>query len=276
MIIAQLSDLHITSGGGLAYGTADTLRALESTVTHLNHLRPLPDLVTITGDIADDGEPGSYAAAATALAELDMPFYLVPGNHDNKHHLVRAFPDHTYLADALEATGDSLCFCLDHGPLRLMGLDTVTRGLHGGGLDDRRLSWLARHLDQAPGRPTLIFMHHPPFVSGIRHMDREVFVNADRLAGIVAGHPQVQCIACGHIHRSIFTVFAGIPATVCPGVGMQLLLDLSDQGPAEFIMEPPALLLHALLTDWNGVSRLFTHVSTVPGHPHDYGRGFPF
>jgi Icc protein len=34
-----------------------------------------------------------------------------------------------------------------------------------------RLDWLEHQLLAQPDEPTLLFMHHPPFETGIEHMD---------------------------------------------------------------------------------------------------------
>jgi ABC-type nitrate/sulfonate/bicarbonate transport system ATPase subunit len=154
--------------------------------------------------------------------------------------------------------------------LRLVGLDTVIAGEHGDGLNPGRLSWLNAVLSRKPAAPTAIFMHHPPFASGIGHMDKEVFAGREELAAIIAKHPQVERLMCGHIHRAITRRFAGTIATVCPGTGMQLVLDLREQSPSVFILEPPALMLH-LFTELWGEKTLLTHVGIIPDPPDRYG-----
>lgn len=277
MIIAQISDFHLKPGGGLAYNTADTASLLKKVVSHINRLRPAPDVIIITGDIADDGEPGSYRLAKKLLSPLEMPIFLVPGNHDQKDNLAAAFPEHAYLAQRLEATNNSyVCYSIEGYSVRLIGLDTVTPGLHGGGLGPNRLSWLDQTLAERPDIPTLIFMHHPPFASGIGHMDLEPFRGRRKLASVIRKHAQVDRITCGHIHRPITRRFGGIVATVCPGVGMQIGLDLRPQAPSGFNDEPPALMIHCLSDEWGDGASLLTHISVVENYPGQYGDFHPF
>ena len=44
-------------------------------------------------------------------------------------------------------------------------------GESGGLLCGDRLAWLEQQLAAAPATPTLVAMHHPPFTTGIGHMD---------------------------------------------------------------------------------------------------------
>jgi Icc protein len=272
MLIAQISDIHITRGGLPAFGIADTLSSLQEVIGELNRLDPTPEAVIISGDISDDGSPESYAIVGQLLTELNMPFYLTPGNHDQKQNLANAFADHDYLATALEQSGgDAICYTVDTYPVRLIGLDTVITGEHGGGLNENRLDWLDKTLSQNPSKPTLIFMHHLPCVSSIVGMDTEPFVNSAAFARLIARHDQIQRITCGHLHRPIASQFGSTVLTVSPGVGMQLNLDLRTHVAAGFIMEPTAFLLHHWLADWDGELRLLTHTHTIQGSDYRWG-----
>ncbi len=160
-------------------------------------------------------------------------------------------------------------FVLDLPPLRLIGLDSHQTGRPDGVLCDRRLDWLERTLGAAPEAPTLLFLHHPPFVTGIRHMDvQNLTVGGDRLATIVRAAPGVRAILCGHLHRPIHTVWAGVPASCVPSPAHQVDLDLTLDGAPAFVMEPPGLHLHR----WTEDGGLLTHLSVIG----DFGGRSPF
>ena len=52
---------------------------------------------------------------------------------------------------------------IDAHPLRLIDLDTLLPWDSGARLGPDRLAWLDARLTEAPQRPTLVFMHHPPY-----------------------------------------------------------------------------------------------------------------
>ena len=122
-----------------------------------------------------------------------------------------------------------------------------------------RLGWLAARLDEAPDRPTVLFMHHPPFATGIRHMDALGLAGAEALATLVARHPQVERVLCGHLHRPIQVRWAGTVASTAPSTAHQVVLDLADDAPATFAMEPPACQLHV----WRPGTGLISHTSYI-------------
>jgi 3',5'-cyclic AMP phosphodiesterase CpdA len=213
MLIAQISDFHLKAEGSLAYGVADTAARLKRAIDHLNRLEPPPDLVIATGDLVDDGDPRAYDDVRHLLAPLKPPLFLLPGNHDHKPSLLKAFREHSYLTRPLEEGGRPyLCYLVDTFPLRLVCLDTVTPGDHGGGLGPIQLEWLDRTLSAQPHAPAVVCMHHAPFASGIGHMDAEPFKGREELDHIIARHPQVERIPAPP-HRTVFRRFAGTIAT---------------------------------------------------------------
>jgi len=242
MLIAQITDMHLKPEGQLAYGRVDTGPYLRRAVAELARLDPQPDIALITGDLVDAGVPEEYALLRTILAELPMPFFLIPGNHDARGPLVEAFRHHTYWP----AGGDLLNYVVDDYPVRLIALDTTIPGSPAGEFSAASGGWLAAKLAEEPERPTIIFMHHPPFTTGIAHMDRMGLAGTDRLAAVVARHPQVERVLCGHLHRPIQARFAGTLASTAPATAHQVTLDLKPGARGTFIMEPPGYQLHRL------------------------------
>ncbi|OLL30462.1 phosphodiesterase [Burkholderia sp. SRS-W-2-2016] len=242
MLLAQISDLHIKQAGVLAYRRVDTAAYLTRCVAALNALAPRPDAVLITGDLVDQGDPQQYAHLKTLLAPLEIPYFLMVGNHDERAALRAAFPERAELRDG----GEFVQYGVDVGPLRVLALDSMVPGQSGGTLCDARLGWLAQQLDAARGKPVVVALHHPPFACGIGHMD-EMRVDqaaADKLAALIGQHPNVERVLCGHVHRAMFVRFGGTIASAIPAPAHQVALDLREHAPSAFVMEPPAYALH--------------------------------
>jgi Icc protein len=239
VLIAQVSDLHIKAPGVLAYGRVDTASALERCVAALNEFTPKPDLVVISGDLADTPTAEEYEYLKRLLAQLKLPFVGIPGNHDSRELMRAAFSQAAYAFP----TG-ALNQSVDIGGLDLVLLDSSVPGRPHGELDAPTLQWLDATLASSPHLPALLFLHHPPFNTGIWHMDRQYLLNAGELAALVKRHPRTQLIAAGHVHRAILTMFAGIPSTICPAPNHAVDLDLAELREPSFRIEPPAFHLH--------------------------------
>lgn len=262
MLIAHLSDPHIKLPGRLAYRKVDTAAMLSECVAAINRLDPAPDLVVITGDLTDIGSPEEYAYLKELLAPLVAPLIVIPGNHDERDAMRAAFADGGYLPPS-----GFLNFAVERGGLRIVGLDTVIPGQGGGELCAQRLAWLDRTLNEDRDTPTLLMMHHPPFETGIGHMDRIGLRGRESFAEIMARHPQVELVLCGHLHRTIHARVGGRSVLTCPSPAHQVALDLRDEAPSRFRMEPPGFMLHR----WHAGS-VVSHVAAIG----DYAGPYPF
>jgi 3',5'-cyclic AMP phosphodiesterase CpdA len=266
--IAQITDLHIKQPGALAYGRVETAPALTALVSTLAALQPRPDLVVVTGDLVDTGTPAEYAHLAELLRPLALPLLVCPGNHDDRQALRAAFPAQRF------ATAHACNTRHELGALLVLLLDSSVPGQSHGSLDDETLAWLREELGAARGRPVLLFLHHPPFHTGIAHMDRQNLRNADALATLVREHGHVQLVAAGHAHRAVFTRFAGSIASIAPAPSHAVALDLIEALPPSFRREPPGFHLHL----WTGPEQgIVTHqvpVGAFDGpHPFFDGNG---
>jgi 3',5'-cyclic-AMP phosphodiesterase len=250
--IAQISDLHIKPPGALAYGRVDTARALERCVAALNGFNPQPDLVVISGDLADTPTAEEYDHLKRLLAPLKLPFVVIPGNHDSRELMRAEFPQ------AYAFSSGPLNQQVEIGGIDLVLLDSSVPGKPHGELDVPTLQWLEATLQSTPDRPALLFLHHPPFKTGIWHMDRQNLLNASELAPIIARHPRVQLIAAGHVHRATLTMFAGVPTTICPAPNHAVDLDLAELREPSFKVEPPAFHLHSWFPG-DGFGGVVTH-----------------
>ena len=251
--IAQISDLHIKAPGQLAYGRVDTAQALERCIAALNAFKPAPDFVVISGDLADTPAWEEYDYLKRLLAPLKLPFAGIPGNHDSRELMRIAFPQ----ADYAVASGP-LNQRVEIGGLDLVLLDSSVSGKPYGELEAPTLQWLQATLASSADRPALLFLHHPPFKTGIWHMDRQNLLNASDLGPIVRRHSRVQLIATGHVHRATFTMFAGVPTTICPAPNHAVDLDLERLREPSFKVEPPSFHLHTWFPG-EGVGSVVTH-----------------
>ncbi|HXV09871.1 MAG TPA: phosphodiesterase [Burkholderiales bacterium] len=256
MLIAQITDLHVGAAGFLAYGRYDTSNTLSRCIAHLLRQRPAPDVVLATGDLVDAGLEEEYRRLQALLAPIRMPLYLIPGNHDDRDALRRVFRDHTYLGPV----GEPARYSIEGYALRLIALDTTVPGETGGALDDAQIEWLDAQLAAAPREPALVFMHHPPFKTGIARMDTIglAAASAERLGAVLSRHSHVQLLTCGHVHRAIQVRWHGTIASVCPSTAFQYGLNLEDSKLEPSPHEPPAYQLHC----WNR-SGLVTHTVAV-------------
>lgn len=255
MIVAQITDLHVGPEIATAQGPVDPCAALDRAVAHLNALDPRPDLVLATGDLTQQESAAEYALVKAGLAGLEMPVYVLPGNHDDRGRLRAAFAEAGYLP----AEGEFLHYVIEDGALRIIALDSHDPGKVSGALCAARLAWLDSRLAEAPDRPTLIALHHPPFATGIPIFDRIGCRDGAALGKVVARHPQIERILCGHVHRPIDVRWCGTVVSVTPSTAYQYPLELREGIEFTPIVEPAACRICC----WTPGAGLVSHLSYI-------------
>ena len=223
MIIAQITDLHIGFDG--KEEKCKNTKRFKKVLAELNTQTQQPDLMLITGDLVESGEDWAYEKLKKTLDKIKIPYYLALGNHDNREKFIGTFSDTNFSNGFLQYT-------IEDWPLRIIVLDTLEVGKHGGGFCDARAEWLHRTLSEQADRPTLIALHHPPIRTGIAWMTiKEDDIWVERLKETLNPFNNIVHIISGHIHRNIFSRVAGTTLSVSLAVAPQVKLDLGDIDP---------------------------------------------
>jgi 3',5'-cyclic-AMP phosphodiesterase len=247
-LLAQLSDPHT----GAEWFDDQSVPRLAAAVESVRAVRPKPDAVLLSGDIADHATDEEYEQVRELLAPLGVPVHVLPGNHDDRRALHRHF-------GVPGADGEPVCYSVDLGPLRLVVLDTTIPGEDPGALGAEQLKWLDAELAAAPEQLTLLGMHHPPLVTGVSTWDELGLAEVDRLAlgEVIERHAQVRRLACGHLHRTMSGELAGRGVVVAPSTYVQMRSAfLSDE--LEVTAEPAGFALHSVLD-----GEVISYVQTV-------------
>lgn len=244
MLIAQITDSHVLAPGKRLAGRFDTAAAFDRLIASLAAEPARPDLILFSGDLGEDATAEEYAHVGAGLRGLGIPALAVPGNHDARGPMRAGLPEMTGITEA-----GHLCLRRTVGTqgaaLEIIGLDTLTPGAPHGELCEDRLGWLAGALDACRGREALIFMHHPPIVTGLQDMDRMGLLQGrEALAALVAAHGGVKAILCGHMHRAIAGACGGARVQVAPSASHQIAFDLRDGVPYAFTDEAPQWMMH--------------------------------
>ena len=238
LLIAHLSDLHLRAPGRSyeSYWSEDcgeehnakTVQALEE----LQGLRRRPDLIAVTGDLADGSAPEEYALFAEIFAGSETPVVVVPGNHDRIRSKDR--PEGCFRENCAALLGgggpvhpDSDDF---HFKLRIKDWDVV-------GIDTSRIHVMSEAHREAvedalsadPDVPALVLSHSPLLPVG-NWVDRMAF--HDRaFIDMLLRHPRVKAVLSGHVHLDRAWLYGGVQHLIAPslsygigaGVGYRLV-----------------------------------------------------
>lgn len=243
MKIVHVTDIHLVPQPATLYGL-DPCARFDAAIVSIHADHSDADLMVITGDLAHWGEVPAYQALRQRIHLLKVPVVMMVGNHDDRASLRTVFP---------EAMDDGNGFVQSsriEGGHRLVFLDTKQEGSHAGAYCQTRLTWLAEELAQS-NEPILMFMHHPPILTGISSMDAITQQDADALWQVLQPHShRIRHIFLGHVHRPISGNWHGISFSLIPGLNHQVPLELSPHGediPGSH--EPPAYSVVSINAD---------------------------
>jgi Icc protein len=222
--IIQISDTHLVADG-LMHDRVDTAARLERMLAKIEASAWRPELLLLSGDLADHGEAGAY----TRLREIIEPVATrlgaqvawMPGNHDDGETLRRELL-------GVEPDGRPLDRVVWLGDLRVITLDSTAAPLHHGELADEQLAWLAQQLATPAADGTVLAIHHPPLPSSSDFATALSLREPQRLADVLRGS-DVRIVLCGHLHTVIAGTLGGIP--VWSGPAMAYYGDVA--GPAQ-------------------------------------------
>lgn len=248
-VVVQLSDPHV----GATWADGDPLPGLTAAVASIRRLRPAPDALVLSGDLADTQADAEYAQVLAALEGIDAPCYALPGNHDDRDALRRHF-------GLPGEPGTPVQYAVEVGPLRILMLDSTRPGADDGQLDAGRIAWLEEALSADPRTPTLLAMHHPPLVTHAPGLDALALAAGDRaaLGDVVGGHPNVTLIMAGHVHRAIAGELGGRRVLSAPSTYIGFALDFLAERIAD-VAAPPGYVVHVFRD-----GELASHVHSVP------------
>lgn len=259
MLIAQITDIHL--GFDPDNPVEFNRKRLDRVLRHLNEGPNRPDLLIATGDLTEHGDAASYKRLANALSICSFPVHMCLGNHDNRSNFLTQFRDAPVVDGFVQ-------YALDLSDVRILMLDTLEEGRHGGAFCEVRADWLRSKLAEDRTTPTIIVMHHPPVEVGIAWMNthpEEQWVS--NFAQAIQGAPNIKAIICGHVHRSITVPWQGTAVAICSSTAPQVTLDLTPIDPERpdnrpmIIADQPAYALHL----WNG-RELVSHFDSAGDH----------
>lgn len=221
----HLTDLHMVPEGERLHGLDPAARLLAC-IHHINthHADALGCI--LTGDLADRGDLQSYQRLRGLLDELDLPWRLTVGNHDDRANVRSVFP-------AAFADGGHFAQSVEDTPAgTLILLDSVDAGKDGGRFCAERLAWLdAKLTEYDDDRPVYLFLHHPPFSIGIPCLDGIALANADEFYDVISRRGNVRHLFVGHVHRPIGGSWRGVAFTALASTNHQVPLDMVTREP---------------------------------------------
>lgn len=224
----QLSDTHFLEPGeepegGFAYDTSDAFDAVFDYLS--DHQADLqPNLVVVTGDVADHGRSAQYERAAAAFERFDAPVNVSPGNHDQDAVFTARMGRLGVSTSRVIESGD-WCFVFVDSSAGVMVEDESGRmvdpaaysdRLHtNGSLGERESAWIRDVCATTEAPHVFVWLHHPP--PGLVGLSHDADYAAEWTA-LLSDLPMIKGFGGGHTHVPNEYSFEGRPVFVSPSL----------------------------------------------------------
>jgi len=222
--LALLSDTHVAADPKNEYRKFLPWENLKAVVPQVIESRP--EGIILNGDAARlTGELADYEAVKQLLAPLAerAPVYIGLGNHDDRDNFFKVF-DHP--SGNRQKVAGKHVLVIERPSMRLILLDSLLYVNKAAGLLGKaQREWLARCLEEADVRPTVIFVHHT-----LGDGDGEL-LDVERLFQMTRRHKTVKAIIYGHSHKYAFSQEDGMHLINIPAVGY----NFSDDEPVGWV-----------------------------------------
>lgn len=213
--LLQLTDTHLSCPPGRVIKgllTNDSFRAVLAQA-RLDSDWP-PDLILLTGDLAEDPACATYEWLAERLEETGIPCAALPGNHDAPETMRHCLERKQLCMPRLVAAGDWRIICLN----------SQVQHQVGGRLTEEELEALATCLEAAGPAQVLVAVHHPPIRVGSAWIDALGLENGDLLLHRLHRHPTARAVLFGHIHHPVDVSDGGLRVLGSPSTCYQFAL----------------------------------------------------
>lgn len=231
MKIIQITDLHVAREGVETHGI-DTRQNCLKILQKTKDL--VPDCVVVSGDLCNmEGEMEVYEWIKGHLDDLNIPYHLLVGNHDDGKMMETAFALQTDFKNGelfyhLELEGHDVLF-LDTGKYVL---------------SEQQLTWLSQKLATLPN-DVMIFMHHPPVNGGTPFMDKlHGLKNMEAVQEVLFQHPHNITIFCGHYHVEKTIRVKNVVVQITPSTYFQI-----DQHEVDFKVDHQKIALREIVLE---------------------------
>jgi len=194
--------------------------AFRQAVEQINALGP--DLVLICGDLVNDAtSEDAWADFLAIKAELKMPCYCVPGNHDVGNE---AAPG---LVDKFRQRFGKDYKAFEHKGYTFLLTNTSLWKVNSPGASAEHDRWFTESLKAAHAKksPVLVVGHIPPFTESPGEAEHYFDLPPEKRAEVLRLSKEYGVVAflMGHVHRNCVTEYEGIPvvasASTCKNSG---------------------------------------------------------
>jgi len=188
--VVQITDIHLLAEPGAKLYGIDTAVVLQKVIDAIVGLTPPPDLMIATGDLAEDGSEATYNRLGKLLAAVNIPVYVLAGNHD----------DIDAMHDSLVGGNISFVNMARVDNWVFMFVNSQVAGKSYGFISPDEMSLLKANLELAGDASVVVALHHTPMETCPRANCQ--LQNVTEFNQLMDSFPGIKAVIGGHTHTN--------------------------------------------------------------------------
>lgn len=208
-VMIQITDTHLLESPDLEFVGMHPEQSFHAVIDLIRQQHPKVDLIVHTGDVAQTPTTVTYQRYLKYMENLAVPFFQVPGNHDD----VANFPFHE--SDPTEPT------IVELGQWCIILLNSAQPNRIDGKIAEIQLQRLTHLLSQLADRHVVLACHHHPFAMQSAWIDQHRLKNSSDLLDAIQPFSNVKAIICGHVHQDATHIWQNIEFLSTPSTCIQ-------------------------------------------------------
>jgi Icc protein len=189
--LVQITDCHILAGAQDCLKGMNTRASFEAVCQAAMADNARLDLILATGDLSQDASTASYQYLAQRFAELHLPLFWLPGNHDDGCTMREHLCGELIFAAKQVLIGNWL----------IVLLDSTIKGEAGGLVSADQIDFLEASLRSHQRRHALVCLHHHALATDSEWIDRLGLQQSQTLIDALKSHDNVRAVLWGHVHQ---------------------------------------------------------------------------
>jgi Icc protein len=186
--IAQITDFHLCEHNNLlnASDPEDNLKNVMLDIEKRNF-----DIILCTGDLSEDGSIKSYLKIKKILSGIDIPVFIIPGNHDHYQNMEETLNHKNIIFNRK----------LSIGTWDIIPLKTCVHGEPYGYVTKADIELVEYEISKNTNNKIIVMHHNPIKTDGF--MDQYMIKNDVELIDFLIQNDCIKGVFFGHIHQNL-------------------------------------------------------------------------
>ena len=207
-IIIQITDTHLMDHPDTEFVQINPEQNFHHVMEDILQRFPHIDALIHTGDLAQIAHSETYTRYQDYMQNLGIPFFQIPGNHDD----LSLFPFHH---------PDPIPTVIELGEWRIILLNSVIQGQTDGWIQTEQLQLLQQLLQQQQDKNIILACHHHPFAMQSHWIDQHKLKNSEQFMQTLANFKHIKAVIYGHVHQDSSNIYNEIEFLSTPATCVQ-------------------------------------------------------